>query len=446
MQVAKPIILYLPEKLMVELEKHIEANPPSWKYDPVQFQYLVHFLTVRQIQQKNQDFFAINTQKLKSVTVWNIDRYIKYFINGEFLKRDYFINGQRSYHYLLNPELLQGFRRVELDPGTRLHEKIIQNQRLKRKNIDRLPDFLKQMRDFFMKMDLDYSEARNWIKSQPDESKKYSYLTSLAMFEDQRFRYFSRNKTNNRLDTNLTNLKSELRNLLIGDFVSIDLKNSQPFFLSQLLSKILLINKDNKRPITTTIPLCYSFLDLDLIQWFGFQQIKQLSKIPQNDPFFKNEELLNFQKSCTEGSFYNSLLSLIPGEELTRNQVKEMMFAVLFSRNEKHQDFKRTIPYQREKELFTRVYPGIYQAVHTLKRKDHTKLAVCLQRIESRIFIDTICPQLVELGIVPLTIHDCIIIGASQADYALEVCQSVFEKEFGTIPAFHVETLKHPMS
>ena len=70
--------------------------------------------------------------------------------------------------------------------------------------------------------------------------KQYCYYVALENIRDQRFRYFKRNGTNNRLDTNITCLKNEiLKKIIIGDYVSIDLKNSQPFFFSIFINEII---------------------------------------------------------------------------------------------------------------------------------------------------------------------------------------------------------------
>jgi len=88
MQVSRSIILYLPERFEIELGKSLEADPPSWDYKIEYFYYLIHYLTFRQIQNKDDKYFSMNTKQLKKLTVWNIDRYIKYLVNGEFLYRD----------------------------------------------------------------------------------------------------------------------------------------------------------------------------------------------------------------------------------------------------------------------------------------------------------------------------------------------------------------------
>jgi hypothetical protein len=175
---------------------------------------------------------------------------------------------------------------------------------------------------------------------------------------------------------------------------------------------------------------------------FGRQVVNCVAKIPQNRQFSPAGELLNLQKSCINGAFYDDLLIRYEGDKLTRDELKDMMFAVLFSKNEVYKDYIRTVPYQKDKEQFAKVYPYTSKVIEILKQKDHTKLAILLQRIESTVFIDTICPCLVDEGIIPLTVHDSIIVEAGKAKRALEVCQNVFKEGFGVIPTFHVEPLK----
>lgn len=439
MQVKRPIILHIPGFFADELERKLKVEPPKWKYEIFYFYYLAHYLTVKQIQQKKNEFFSINILKLRKSIVWNIDKYIMYLIKGELLKRDNYTTGQKAYHYKINPEYLSGYKVIELNADNKLFSKIVKSQRLKRTHANRMMPFLKQMNDYFFSIDFDYVAAKNWIESQPNELKKNSYLTALAMLEDKRFRYFKRNKTNKRLDTNLTNLKSELRQFIKGDYVSIDLANSQPFILSQILAKIYFsLVKDN----TKVIPLCMRNLSIDLIKYFGIQSFKDISKFCQNDVKNRNGELLNFKKSCLSGKFYDDFLSAIDIDGLNREHIKKMMFAVLFSQNVIYKNFKPFVPYRKEKTQFAGIYPTVYKMVFELKKKNHAKLAILLQRIESQIFIDTICPGLVELGVVPITIHDSIIVEKKHLNIALNVVKKEFENLFGDVPSFHVKSLK----
>lgn len=51
--------------------------------------------------------------------------------------------------------------------------------------------------------------------------------------------HFNSNKTNNRIDTNLTSLKSELKKFIISEptLYQIDIVNCQPFLLSVILNE-----------------------------------------------------------------------------------------------------------------------------------------------------------------------------------------------------------------
>lgn len=62
--------------------------------------------------------------------------------------------------------------------------------------------------------------------------------------------------------------------------------------------------------------------------------------------------------------------------------------------------------------------------------------------MESYIFIDCIAKDLVEAGIIPLTIHDSVLVEAKDQDRALEIIHKVFLDNFGVIPSFEVEPLK----
>jgi hypothetical protein len=444
MQIQKPIRMYLPGLFVAELERKLNTQPPEWKYQIEYFYYLANCLIVKQIQQNKNEFFSMNIPKMKDAIIWNIDRYINYLVKGELLKRDYFINGIKSYHYQINSALSSGFKAVLILPNVSLYDKLVKQQRIRQKHYndaDRHPIFLCKMWQKFKSLDFDYTAARNWIESQSDEKKKHSYHSALALLEDRRFRYFHRNRTNYRLDTNLTNLKKDLRQFIKGDYVQIDLANSQPFFLSQILIDFYYLSQ-NHNSHTKAIPLCCSCLNINLNKYFGLQVFKRLSKIPLSKTILTNGELLNFKESCEAGIFYDDFLTRISGIDLNRDKIKKMMFAVLFSKNVIYKQYRAIIPYYKEKVLFKQLYPIIYKMVYSLKEKDHAKLAILLQQIESKVFIDIICPELAESGIIPLTIHDSIIVERKHIKTAINVCENVFHKVFGVVPTFHLEPLK----
>lgn len=332
MQVKKSIFLYLPKPYIVAIDKYLRDSPPVFHFKKEYFYFIIDLVGNRQLIHKDKEFVSIDLQKLKCITCSNIDRYIKFLINGELLKRDTFSVGQKAYCYCLIDHLIQNTIPIEITPDTRLYKNIVKHQRDKRKHDNRLEPYLKQMKQLLLNIDMDYQSAKEWVNLQAEENKKHFYLKSIAMLEDKRFRFFKRNKTNYRLDTNFTNLKSDLRQFIRGDFVSIDLKNSQPFILSQLLKTANCFNNDD-------IPLCHYFNINNMVKWFGIQKIKTFSKVPQKSAFIDNGELLKFESVCASGLFYDDFLRQLHTPEHNRQSVKEMMFAILFSANIKSDYF-----------------------------------------------------------------------------------------------------------
>jgi hypothetical protein len=68
-------------------------------------------------------------------------------------------------------------------------------------------------------------------------------------------------------------------------------------------------------------------------------------------------------------------------------------------------------------------------------------LAIILQQIESNIFIDQLAVRLIEKGIVPLTIHDSIIIRENDLAKAQETMNQVLSDSIGFLPVIQGEKL-----
>ncbi len=453
MKPSKPILINLPDLLVNELNECLVSNPPVFKYRIEYFFYLVQHLTRNQLANKDKDFVSINTKNSRYLITWNIEIYIQYLKIYDFINTDNMYKvGEKSTGYRLNPKFIKGSVQIEIKPGTSLFKKIIKDEKRKKSNYSKMPEYLQTMNKAFMKLDFDYKGAEAWINNFVDvkgetEVKKFYYRASMTQIQDKRFRYFHRNKTNKRLDTNLTNLKSDLRNFITGDFVSIDLKNSQPFFLSQILaffSTKNFISTINNKPITDK-PTPHSTIwcgngCCDMVQSFGVSVLQRVGKSRKKHDFNNFTTLSLFEKSVFEGVFYDDFKGKFSGE-ITRKEVKNMMFKVLFSQNVIYDNYQRFEPYKKEKEIFASVYPDVYETIRILKEKDHTKLAVFLQRLESYIFIDVIAQRLVSKGIIPLTVHDSVIIKREFFDKTLKIIKDVFRESFGIAPAFNIENV-----
>lgn len=434
MRVSKNISVVLPESLKKDLDKYLVLNPPPFKSNKEQFYYLLNHIVSKQIRNPKKEFLSLDEKKMKSVIGSNYSRYLKILIKGEFIISDReSIPGVKSYWYRLNMDNENdSLTEVVIDPTSNLYKRIVKRSRLERTHNSRLEPFLRRMNDRFMKVDLDYKKAKKWAYSQSESPiQELSLITSINQLEDKRFRYFKRNKTNGRLDTNFTNLKSELRYSLTEKFVSIDLKNSQPFLLGTLLNQLLVNNNST---------LC-SYLSMSyIIKTFGVKAIRDISKIRQNAKKPKMAKLSLYLESVKDGVFYDEFIDLYQGD-IDRKEVKEIMFKVLFSKNEILMGYGKFVPYENEKEIFAEVYPIVYYCAKILKDKDNSILPIYLQRLESYIFIDCIAKRLCENGIVPLTIHDSVLVEPENVNKALKIMEEVFLAEIGVKPSFDVKPL-----
>jgi len=431
MRLSKPINLFLPDKLIVDLERYLLENRLNYKTDKMCFYYIIHYLTIMQIRNKKKSYFYLNKKEINLITNCNSDKYIRTLKKGGFIDCDNDAKpGFKSYHYRLSAKYHSSVSKFELLPNSSVYQNIIKYNNRKKAHYNRLEPHLKEMWNVLRKLEIDYDGALNWIVNNATESQLLPYLTSLEHLKDKRFRYLNRNKTNSRLDTNVTNLKSEIRQFFIGDFVSIDLKNSQPFLLGALLNHL------NFHKGT----LCWLFSDEVLIKTFGLKAIQRILLVHQNQEKADLVNLSSYTESVNKGQLYDDFIHQFNGD-ITRKKVKEIMFQVLFSRNEYYQGFKKITPFKREKAIFSKVYPTVYEIITQLKKKDHRNLPIFLQRVESYLFIDCITKELVKNGILPITIHDSVLIQRKDTAIALSIIQNVFDREIGIIPEFKIDRI-----
>ncbi len=201
---------------------------------------------------------------------------------------------------------------------------------------------------------------------------KMHYKNSL-----DRLRYNSldakRNTTNNRLDTNLTNMASILVDAIClqNDLIQIDLSNSQFVLLTNLLKSHL-----------NTI---------------DYKLFKELS---------------------VSGNLYAYIASNLSLKSAKNG--KSLMFEVMFSSRRNNSAYKKKI-----KELFPSVVGWIddYKKAH-----GDNQFSIMLQRIESDLFIDNILKRVKRLKYFCLTKHDSLIIKRSDYEAILAIVKEEFSK------------------
>ena len=85
MRKSKPILLFVPNDLMIDLDNYLEYNNPPFKVNRVYFYVVIHQLIKMQIMHKNDEYHFITTKYLKEITCDNIGRYVKILRDARFL-------------------------------------------------------------------------------------------------------------------------------------------------------------------------------------------------------------------------------------------------------------------------------------------------------------------------------------------------------------------------
>lgn len=211
---------------------------------------------------------------------------------------------------------------------------------------------------------------------------------------------FRINNTNKRLDTNLTNMASDLRQFIVGyeNMAYLDLRNSQPVLFNIILKSYRGGASD------------------DVIS-----------------------ELDRYLKTTTSGIWYEELIRVFnvkhggEGElsfEEARNLTKKVWMLLAYSKNSHLPGLKKE---------FAKEYPFVFSVMESIKNKQYEQFAISLQIIESDIFINEICKELVKVGILPFTIHDGLLVPKAQGKQTLEIMSSVLKKHLGVVPLISVD-------
>ncbi len=432
---------YVPERALEEIQKKFKANPLQCKNCEVEVFYFLLDLFYRlkaynkNIKYTEDGSIRISCKLFSKYITKGYASYVHWLINNNIIKCDKVKFEGKAYAYQICPHLESPLVRVLISPNTLIHKRIIENYNKQKKYHKKLPDHIKKMKQVYKKtIKVDLDEALKWLEYQLKNkliniNQHNVYLLSINAINDGEL-YFKINNTNGRIDSNITNLKSELRSFIIGEFNHIDCQNSQPLIVNFITDFISKFNDRNSNHTTYNHSTS-----------LGDEVEKMLSKeLDSNDlnylKFFPkwNEdtkhEFNRFKLDTMEKDFYSSFAAsykLPENISIERKDVKEIIYKVFFSKNRS---------FLKEKKIFKSRYPTIYSIIYNLKKERHNKFAICLQRIESEIFIQKICKRLVEEGIVPLTIHDSIIIVDAQKERGLLIMQEVYREFLGQSPIF----------
>ena len=449
----KSVKRFVPEDAFLKIKEKYISDPPLFKHEKDVFYFIMDIIYRLKVYNKNAKYtddglLRISSKYFKAYITQNYANYLRWLQKHEILICDKIKKTGKAYGYEVHPTVESKVIPVEIQKSSIITRRIIENYNKRQKFHKKTDSHILTMKKYFKKiMKINTEEALQWLESSFQEKKinidQYNvYMISVSMIEDGEF-YFKTNNTNGRLDTNLTNLKSDLRKFVfMGEYCHIDCKNSQPLILNFILNFILLnsnykleiTNNPTPSPDPTTIypSLGEEYREI-LSKELSNSDIEWLKKFPLNEKI--KDEFLNYRDKTFNTDFYNYLKEEYENlyqKVISREEMKELIYKVFFSQN---------FAYKKEKFLFKEKFPTISQIIYKLKKQRHNKFALCLQRIESEIFIKKICKRLVENDIIPLTIHDSVIVIAKDEEKTLQIVSEVYSEVLHGIPEFECSVL-----
>ena len=199
-----------------------------------------------------------------------------------------------------------------------------------------------------------------------------TYNDSINKMFSKKF-YGKRNSTNNRLDTNLTNMAKILTDEMchVNNYIQFDLCNAQFCILCNILES-----------------------ELD------------------------TEDFIIFKEHSYNGTLYEYIMGELKIEN--RAEAKKMMFELMFSKETLKSELKRKL-----KSLF----PSVVKKVDDYKELNgYNTFSIMLQKRESEIFIDGLWKELKKKGIFCTPKHDCLIVKEKDAEKVEILIEDYFKK------------------
>ncbi|MBC5772630.1 hypothetical protein H8S95_01030 [Pontibacter sp. KCTC 32443] len=157
------------------------------------------------------------------------------------------------------------------------------------------------------------------------------------------------------------------------------------------------------------------------------------------------EDVLRYKNLCESGEFYEYMHRVIYGIELNdtaeehRISFKVVMFGKVF--------YCKVFTSRNEGNIFARAFenefPNVYKFIDEYKCKHGYKdLSREMQRVESRIVLDTVCAQLWKSTSFVVSIHDGLIVSENEIDQVVGLLHKVCNEDYNLTPTIQKKPLR----
>jgi len=352
---------------------------------------IVHNLILKYYFKKDNQF-SLSAVVLKDKYGYLYNYYIDYLVSRNIIMMLVnYKSGTRSRIYALNESVLRGkikrYRNSDKVLLKKYKNKVSQVEEggIENSLID--SDVKSKLVDDLFHIEIEFDRSIFYLDSLKNEDtdiynrNKYS----VECINDKHIFYHFDNY--GRMHTNFTILKSFIRkNCLLIDgkqTCEIDIKNSQPLFLSKLIED-------------------------------------------SHTKWVNDDELQLFKFLTTTGKYYQYIMTELG--ITNKGDAKELTYKVLFGRNAKN---------SKPDALFSSIFPTIHNFIKLYKKEmgDYKILAYELQKAESNLIFNKIIRQIMTLypEIKMVTVHDSIIVPMEDKDRVSAIFNSKLYEEFGII-------------
>ncbi len=474
--------LYIPENL--DIDQLMYDNPPNfikYKCKRDKLLYIIHLINALPLYNKDllfEGFVSLNSTILQD-KISNYKEYLDYLINDlKIIETDnQYVAGFKSKGYKLVDKYKTEVAIHTVTDFT-FYKKLKYERNKRNASVGHLNYLTKWFNDK-LKIDIDYVNEflkeeyklkdNNELLWDYDRSRK-KYKEPIAQLNHAKISaekinredyYLLHDDNVYRFHSNLTNMRSVVRNAVTYDgqkLISIDIKNSQPYLSTILLSRSFWI--EQKFEPNNKNSLSISFDEPKLAINSSFNKINDINNESENvsderlnishikihnsdsyimlgdiDKSLMTNEFRHYINLVVSGTLYEFLeqqFGIQLGEMFSnRKEVKTAVFQVLFTDNRflGQADAK-------PKKLFKQMFPHVYEVFKQIKSKDKSLLPRLLQSIESYLMLDVIAKRISEeYPDAPIfTIHDSISTTEEYVDAVEQIMKEELSKAIGHPP------------
>lgn len=381
--------IYIPSNL--DLKEHVDPVYHNDK-DLDRLHYIINLIYEQRILYNNSEEYV----PLKAIYMRNLingrehKKYIDVLANSGIIACDrHYVKNEKSFGYKLCDHYSQ-VRHKQISIISSYLQKNIERWQAKRLPTTKVHNHLYK---FLKKIEINYEEAFQFVDTLSTQEYNSAKI-AIDKFKNKDFFIYC-DEFGERLHTNVTNLKSTLRKYLFYNnqkLVNIDIANSQPL--------ILLISIPS---LSSSIRCAVSIYFDDVAP-----------------------DVIKYKQLVESGKLYDYLMA--HDGETDRNAFKENFF-------------RETFFGKRTSKLFCQLFPTIGEEIKRIKKKDHKKLAMLMQRKESKLMITGICRRVMEehQDVFMATIHDSILTTPENVPTIKQIITEEFAK-IGLSPSIRIES------